>query len=354
MNLAIAVLSGIGAIQGLLFAFLILLKKYKQQFDWILFVWFLVFSLHLSLKLVFDFKAFALSDILIMTLGFLHGPFFWLYAKTLFGKENSLLDLIHFLPFCFFLTGSFLVGDLHDTTWEISILIPKILVLIVYPLWVLRLLAKEKEHQLSTRLKADQPPHLWIKTAAYIFLVSIGVGVVRLSVELMVGVSYFAFWDVLRYVLLVTVMGFFGLKYGMVYRAEEYLQPAQKKKYKDSPLGESEIDTILRTIELFFAENKAYLNPKFSLLELSKATEIKKHHLSQVINLRMNTGFYDLVNSKRIAYAIDLIKRKDRNKLTMEGLGYECGFNSKSVFFQNFKKYTGKTPGRFRREIGSD
>ncbi len=354
MNLAIAILSGIGAIQGLLFAFLILLKKYKQRFDWILFVWFLVFSLHLSLKLVFDFKAFALSDILIMTLGFLHGPFFWLYTKTLFEKKSFPLDFLHFLPFCFFLMGSFLVEDLHSTTWEMIILIPKILVLMAYPLLVLRLLAKEKTDRTTTSAKGGRLPFLWIRTAAYIFLVSIGVGIIRLSIELMVGVSYFAFWDVLRYVLLVTVMGFFGLKYGMVYRAEEYLQHAQKKKYKDSPLGESEMDTILKTIELFFAENKAYLNPKFSLLELSKATEIKKHHLSQVINLRMNTGFYDLVNSKRIAYAIHLLNRQRHDELTLEGLGYECGFNSKSVFFQSFKKYTGKTPGHFRREIGSD
>ena len=181
-----------------------------------------------------------------------------------------------------------------------------------------------------------------------------GISLMRFSIELSVGVSYFVVWDILRYVLLVTILGFFGLKYGMVYRAEELKPVAKRGKYKDSPLGDLEIDTIDKKIEDFFLESSAYLNPKFSLLELSKATKIKKHHLSQVINLKTNAGFYDLVNSKRIAYAIDLIRLRNRDELTLEGLGYECGFNSKSVFFQNFKKYTGKTPGNFRKEISSD
>lgn len=354
MNLAIAVLSGIGAMQGLIFAFLVLLKKYKQPHDWILFVWFFIFSLHLSLKLAFGFKAFLIADVLIMTLGFLHGPFFWLYTKTLFERKSFPLDFVHFLPFCFFLFGSFIVGDLHNTRWEIILLIPKILVLTVYPLLVLRLLAKEKTSQTTSSPKRTHLPFLWIKTAAYIFLVSIAVGMVRLSFELMMGVSYFAFWDVLRYVFLVTIMGFFGLKYGIVYQADEQLALPKKKKYKDSPLDRKEMDMIHGRIEHFFREDGAFLHPQFSLSELSKITEIKKHHLSQVINLKMNTGFYDLVNSRRIAYAIDLMKQQDHDALTLEGLGYECGFNSKSVFFQSFKKYTGKTPGKYRREIGSD
>ena len=354
MNLAIVILSGIGAAQGLLFAVLILLKKQKQRSDWLLFFWFLVFVLHLSAKFGFEFRTILLLDILIMTLGFLHGPFFWVYAKTILGRKYRPLDWVHFLPFWIFFVGSFWVGDIHGLVWELSILVPKIMVLTLYPLLVLGLMAKEKKSQQKNRLKRAAPHYLWLRTVAYIFLISVGISMVRFSIELSVGVSYFVFWDILRYVLLVTVLGFFGLKYGMVYRAEEFHPIPKKGKYKDSPLRDLEIDDIYRTIDEFFLESKAYLNPKFSLMELSKATQVKKHHLSQVINVKTNTGFYDLVNSKRIAYATERLKLEDGNELTLEGLGYECGFNSKSVFFQNFKKYTGQTPGKFRREIGSD
>ncbi|MEO0571181.1 MAG: AraC family transcriptional regulator [Bacteroidota bacterium] len=351
MNLSIAVLSGIGAVQGLLFALLILLKKNKQRFDWILFVWFLVFSLHLSLKFEFEFNAVVLSDVLIMTLGFLHGPFFWVYSRDILEGGKYPMDLVHFLPFFLFLMASFLIGNVHDPVWEVVILIPKLLVLGIYPLWVLRLIKSKKTQKESSINSALGHNYLWIKTAAYVFLISLGVSVVRLLTELLVGVSYFEFLDILRYVLVLTIMGFFGLKYGTVYRPVEIQSTPKKGKYKDSPLGEDKMGDIHRTIEHFFLENKSYLNPKFSLSELSEATKIKKHHLSQVINSEMNTKFYDLVNSKRIDYAIDLIKQRNHDELTLEGLGYECGFNSKSVFFQNFKKYTGKTPGNFKKEI---
>ncbi|MEM8926623.1 MAG: helix-turn-helix domain-containing protein [Bacteroidota bacterium] len=354
MNLAIAVLSGIGAIQGLLFAVLILLKKQKKRYDWILCIWFLVFSLHLSLKFGFEFNAVELSDILIMTLGFLHGPFFWMYARAIVAKGEYPKDLVHFIPFVLFLVGSFVVGDVHNPKWEMSILIPKLLVLTVYPLMVLRLIGNREEGKKSSNPAVLAPHYLWIKAAAYIFLISMGISVIRLSIELLVGVSYFVFWDVLRYVLLVMVMGFFGLKYGTVYRPEE-IRPAPKRlKYQYSPLSEKKMGDIRRTIEHFFQENSAYLNPKFSLSQLSQATKIPNHHLSQVINLKMNTKFYELVNSKRIDYAVELMSGKDQIDLTLEGLGYECGFNSKSVFFENFKKYTGKTPGDFRKQISSD
>ena len=40
---------------------------------------------------------------------------------------------------------------------------------------------------------------------------------------------------------------------------------------------------------------------------------------------------------------------KQYKHLTLEGIGYECGFNSKSSFYAVFKKYTQQTPSEFRK-----
>ena len=86
---------------------------------------------------------------------------------------------------------------------------------------------------------------------------------------------------------------------------------------------------------------------------LSDSVGIPKHHLSQIINSEMKTSFYTLINSKRVEHAIAKLKISEKMNYTLEGIGYESGFNSKSSFFHNFKKVTGKTPKQYFKEIGS-
>jgi adenylate cyclase len=42
----------------------------------------------------------------------------------------------------------------------------------------------------------------------------------------------------------------------------------------------------------------------------------------------------------------------ENRKLTIEGMAYESGFNSKTVFNTSFKKETGLTPTQYLRQQG--
>ncbi|MCK8524131.1 helix-turn-helix domain-containing protein [Aquimarina sp. D1M17] len=355
MSNVLIIVSGIGAIQSTLFALLVSNKKQKQRSDWILISWFLTFSTHLSLGIIHTITPITFIDILIMTISFLHGPFFLIYTKSIIGSTITKKDIWHFIPFLLFTIAWVYVHDIHNTTWEIAILIPKLISLILYPLYIFFWFQKKIRFFKTKTADTTILEFLWIKTIALLFLISILLGLFRLSTELIVGVSYFELMDVLRYVLLVTVLGFYGLRYGMVYKPELYPIPStEEKKYKNSPLQQEEITEFKERINHFFQQNDDYLDADFSLPVLSKSIQIPKHHLSQIINSEMNTTFYDLVNSKRVEYAIQRIKKQNELNITLEGLGYESGFNSKSAFFYHFKKHTGKTPGQFRKEISAD
>ena len=77
----LAIISGIGALQSVLFLLLILGKKQKNLADWILMTWFLVFALHLFFGIGRRPSPASPSEILIMTVSFLHGPFFLIYTN---------------------------------------------------------------------------------------------------------------------------------------------------------------------------------------------------------------------------------------------------------------------------------
>lgn len=350
----LAIISGIGAIQCILFALLIVAKKQRKLPDWILLIWFLTFAIHLIISMVRKESVSLMAEVLVMTIGFLPGPFFLLYTQALFKQDLRITSFLHFLPFIGFTCGGFFIPGAYDLTWEIFILIVKLISVTFYPLYVWYLYRKRQQLLKSQEVSHHILEFSWIRVIVILFLLSTGISMIRLTTELMVGVAYFEVWDILRYVILVTVIGFYGLKYGMVYQPEVLNEPNQKEtKYKHSSLQEGEMKASVDQINRFFQENNAYLLSDFSLAKLSKAVDIPKHHLSQIINAAMSTTFYDLVNTKRIDYALSRLKEGDTLNITLEGLGYECGFNSKSAFFHHFKKKTGKTPGQFKKEIST-
>ncbi|WP_422858231.1 helix-turn-helix domain-containing protein [Flagellimonas sp. S174] len=350
----LGIISGIGALQGILFALLLMSKKNRQRPDRILLIWFLVFSGHLMSAMgKYLYPSLFPFSILTSTIGFLHGPFFLLYYISLTNRPWRWGDSLHFLPFLIFIVLSFFLNPNFPPSWDIIIVLPKIASLIIYPAFVLYLSTKRMRYLRNNHSSNMVLVFRWIRVIAFLFLLSIGVGLVRMFVELSVGVRYFELWDIIRYVVLLTAIGFFGLKYGVVYKPEEALPQEVEKNYKHSPLKKEEIERYAATINKFIDNNEAYLDPNFSLSALSKSVNIPKHHLSQIINSELNTTFYNLVNTRRVAYALRKLETEDSSKLTFEGLGYESGFNTKSSFYHNFKKVTGKTPKQYLKEMSS-
>lgn len=336
--------AGIGAVQSLLFAILIIFKKKHKTHDWLLVVWFLVFFIHLLLVLSKAFGHFELQEELILNISFLHGPLFFFYVKSLQEKTLTKLDYIHLLPFVLFLVLSIYFLTILQIVWKTIVLTPKLISLIAYPLYVLNLVPSRPHPKLGFIQN-----NRWVRTIALLFLLSAGISILRMILELSLGIQYFRFWDTTRYVVLIIIIGFFGLRYGTLYQAisSRYKDP---KKYKTSPLRDYDIEKVKIGIERIFEKDKPYLNPDFSLEELANLLCIAKHHLSQILNSEMNTNFYNLVNQRRIEHSIDKIKQRATLGFTIEGVGYECGFSSKSSFFNNFKKFVGLTPGEYIRK----
>ena len=355
VKIDLIIVSSVGAIQCVLFVLLILLKKKRKLPDWILVGWFLVFFFHLIISIDKEFNPNKITEILIMTIGFLQGPLLYIYSKIIFIQKLRKSDFLHFLPFILFTIFSFDIHQEFKKQWEIIVLFPKLISLVSYPFYIIYTYPKKLNNMKTYNLDNSFLELSWIRVIAILFLISTGVSLIRFAIELSVGVSYFELWDLIRYIILITVIGFYGLKYGMVYRPEIPINPSSiEQKYKHSPLKTDEISSFSAKVNDFFKKNKTYLQSDFSLTSLAASIDIPKHHLSQIINEEMHTTFYDLVNTKRIEYAKLLIREKNNMHLTLEGLGYECGFNSKSTFFYNFKKHTGKTPGQFKKEISTD
>ena len=72
------------------------------------------------------------------------------------------------------------------------------------------------------------------------------------------------------------------------------------------------------------------------------------HHVSQVINEKLNQSFFEMLATHRVHEAKTILKTPLGKKLTIEEVAEQVGYNSKSAFNTAFKKITAQTPSTFR------
>lgn len=112
-------------------------------------------------------------------------------------------------------------------------------------------------------------------------------------------------------------------------------------------VNEADAEILIRKLEKVMTENEAFKNPDLKLSDLSKGINVSSHQLSQLLNDNLGKNFTTFVNEFRINEACKIISTDDR--LTLESVGYEVGFNSKSTFFAAFKKQTNTTPLNYQQ-----
>ena len=113
------------------------------------------------------------------------------------------------------------------------------------------------------------------------------------------------------------------------------------------PLNETEASALKQKLETTLRQNQLYLNQELSLAELAQEVDTSDKKLSTLLNQNLRTNFYDYINSFRIATFKEGVMEGKLRNLSVVGLAFQCGFNSKSSFYRAFKKETGKSPTQF-------
>ena len=108
-------------------------------------------------------------------------------------------------------------------------------------------------------------------------------------------------------------------------------------KYDTTNLSSDEVAHLFQKIEEKVEGAQLFLDPKLSVTKLAGILAVPKNQISQAVNLKSGVNYNDYINQKRIAAAINLLKQDADNALTIEGIGKQVGFSSKSVFYAAFK-----------------
>lgn len=94
----------------------------------------------------------------------------------------------------------------------------------------------------------------------------------------------------------------------------------------------------------YFNEEEPFLNPQLNLKIVADVLGLNTNKMSYLINQAFHVNFNDFVNSYRLNHFKTIALDPKNSHLTILGLAYDSGFNSKSVFNTYFKKIEGVTP----------
>jgi len=115
---------------------------------------------------------------------------------------------------------------------------------------------------------------------------------------------------------------------------------------------QKEID-LIEKLNIYFDEEKPYLYSNINIEDVSAQIDTNRTYLSKAINNVFNKSFNTLINEFRIREARQLMTDSKYNHISLEGIGQMVGYNSRTVFYNNFKKVTGLTPPYFRESIAA-
>lgn len=328
--------SALGAFNGFMLSLYFAFNAEKKKFsNYFLSFLLLVLGIRIIKSVFFYFNP-QLSNIFIQ-IGLsgcvLIGPFLFLYLKSQLTNEKINWS-IHIIPY---LLGVTILGIAcpyveHRETWSKWIVKGLYLQWFAYILFSIKYISpifhKIKKKENLTKLD--------------IWLLSIfsGVACIWLAYSIAAYTSYIVGALSFTFILYLIVL----LLIFKNSKSSTFFQ--EKEKYKNKEIDANTIETIKQKLALI-DEKELFLNPNLTLDETAKELKLPKHTLSQYLNEKLGKSFTSFINEYRIEKAKELLQ--SNKNYTVEGLGYESGFNSKSTFFTTFKKITGKTPTEYQK-----
>lgn len=139
--------------------------------------------------------------------------------------------------------------------------------------------------------------------------------------------------------------------YRLILSPTTVIPTIEVQKYKSSSLNPALINDYKKRLKHLFEEDKIFVNNKLTVLDVANELKIPRQHLSEILNVHLNTNFQDYLNAFRVEEFIMYLKDPTYENLTLLGIAKEVGFNSKTSFYTTFKKVKGMTPAEYKKNM---
>jgi AraC-like DNA-binding protein len=366
----------VGIIQGFIFTAVVLWsKKYHAKSTFFLVTLIFCYSLGNLMYILPDIGTMPLLTMysyIYLPIASIDAPIMYFYVILLLHPTKKILvkEKLLFAPFIGFLILTLIFRfriilghdavDSINPTYRFIIIFHEMfsvvfsIVLLIISIYKIVLFEKQNS---TFNINVIRSNLKWLKTTLIIILLFVflwGYLTVRnifytngetIYYSLWLGLAFFIYW-----------LGHIGIyKYGILSDRIKIRQFLGKNRFNDhnntssATTSKPNNDHII-ALEKLLIKEKMYLDSNLSLEKIAEHLQLSPSYLSRIINSELNTSFPDYLNSLRVKEAKSYLKNPDFSNYTIVAIGLEAGFNSRSSFYNIFKKTTGKTPMAYQKE----
>ncbi len=233
------------------------------------------------------------------------------------------------------------------------------LLLIILPLALYWTFAYKKllSHQKNVRLFSSSIETVDLAWLRY-FLWGLALMLLALLSDYVSEIPQKIYITTLIYFLAAFYLAYFALQQGEVFssKPQETLDIKtiiDENETLDSPkkqlLSEEQLGALKNILSDLMLSERPYLDSNLSLPKLAEKMKISTHELSYLINIGFNDNFSGFINRYRVEESKRLLTTPQYQHLSMVGIAFEAGFNSKTAFNTAFKKVVGMSPTEFQK-----
>ena len=300
---------------------------------------------------------------------FTYGPLMYLYVKFMTKPETKFnwFLLMHFIPFAAFFVVSvifrteplvrdlrtFFINDklislriIYGTSFFLSITIYSTLSFI-----------EIGRHQRNLKNLVSYTSGIltlnWLKIISVIFYMAYFILFILGGLN-MIGnyIPFDPYFVIFGFITLFSfVFSFYSIRQPVIFDQDLKQGHDEKKngeKYLKSGLKDKQAKEYLERLISYVGDKKPYLDRDLSIYDLSQATGIPRHYITQILNEKHKKNLYTFINEYRVKEVIERFSNPKYNNYTILAIAFDAGFNSKTTFNAIFKSQTGFTPREFR------
>ncbi|MEO9482750.1 MAG: helix-turn-helix domain-containing protein [Ekhidna sp.] len=264
-----------------------------------------------------------------LTASLLMGPALFYLVRSHLHPEKRFTshDLTHMLFLVFGLTLAWVSFDFLSWDWTLRFVFHGVLTA-----YILGTAIRWRTHIYHSLIRKSAPNKIALR----------GITIYFATVLACIGFAISLFTSYILGPLIFSVVLY--LTIGILLKAER----SERSAYRQKQIDKEQFERLNHKLTQLMEVEKAYQDPNLKLEPLASSLSISKHLLSQLLNDNLDQSFNQYINSYRINAACKLLA--EDKPYSMEAVGYEVGFHSRSSFFSTFKKIKGVTPSQYKQQ----